>query len=94
MTDESESQPAQRTTSNTTYLPESKTAVLTDSNQNDTVIKNITYEQYNKISDEFMLNSTLSSTAKIEKVECLGAGTLMEAGIPPNKENKDTKKSE
>lgn len=94
MTDDTKPQPVQKITASADYLPHTQTAVLTDSNNKETVIKNITHEQYNQISAEFIAKSSLSSTSKTSELsKGLAASALMGAGVE-TKENKDTKKSE
>ena len=95
MTDDDKPQHEQKITASADYFPETQTAILTDSNNNQALIRDITHEQYNQISAEFLAKSTLSSTSKTTELsKSLAAGSLMEAGVPPTKENKDTKKSE
>ena len=56
------------------------------------MIKNITHEQYNQISAEFIAKSTLSSTSKTSNYsKSLAGSALMGAWSTETKENKDSK---
>ncbi len=86
MTEETEAQPAQ-TVNKTEYLPYSQTATLTDSDNNETVIRNISQEAFNEVSNAFLASTTTSnktgelskSRAASEQSERLSG--LMESGV-------------
>lgn len=85
-------QPAQKVLRKTEYLPASGTATLVDSNSKETIIRNITHEQYNEISNTFLTNSTLPASDKPSKLSkslaassTVGLSNLKESGIKTNK---------
>jgi hypothetical protein len=85
-------QPAQKVLGKTEYLPANKTATLVDSNNKETIIRNITHEQYNEISNAFLSNSTLPASDKPSKLSKSlaasstdGLSNLKESGIKANK---------
>ena len=85
MTDDTTPQPARKIIGDTIYLPDSQTATFTDSNNKETVIKNITHEQYNQISAEFIAKSTLSSTSKTSNYSKSLAGSALMGAWNRNK---------
>lgn len=96
MTEETEPQPAQKV-NKTEYLSHSQTATLTDSNNRETVIRDISQEAANEVSAAFLANTVMSSnnkTGELSKSKAASAkndslSSLMGAGV----KSKDQKKS-
>lgn len=108
MTDDVEPQSSKKVITNSEYLPYSKTATFTDSENNVEVVKNITNEQFDQINADIIAKSTLSTSnndtryraglasgVDDDKTSLMGAGRsdLMESGIPPSKEKKENNES-
>lgn len=94
MTEENELQPSQRV-NKTLYLPHSQTATLTDSNNNETVIRNISQEAFNEVSDAFLASTVMTTSNKSEELSKSRAASepserlsgLMESGVKPDDKN-------
>jgi hypothetical protein len=96
LTEETEPQPAQKV-NKSEYLPYSQTVTLTDSNNRETIIRNISQEAANEVSAAFLANTGMSSNdksgelsrSKAASVPSDSLSSLVGAGV----KSKDQKKS-
>src|SRR6266498_2019637 len=97
MTDDNTPPPTKRVIASADYDPASQTTVLTDNHNRETVIRNVTQEEYNKICAEFLSNKLTSTATKTNtgKTNDLSVSlaaselsSLMGAGVPESSENK------
>lgn len=69
MSDDNKPQPVRKVTGSANYFPDSQSTILTDSNNRERVIRNVTQDEYNKISAEFLANTLTSSTSASKSTE-------------------------